>query len=128
MVMTSKRIWLGLFVTVVFTMLVGESVSLIDLAIHPLVQAVVLGFIGTALGAYVARRRFILPALGLWFVTSIAALYNTYRIAEPVGQASISGILQFNAPNIVLSIVAVAAGAVSGQYLARLHWHGHSAN
>jgi len=119
--MTSKRIGLGLLATVAFTVLVEALISLAQLAVHPVARVLLLGFIGTALGAYIARRRFVLPALGLWLLSSVVVFYIVYSIAEPVGQASISGILQFNALGIMFSFAAVMAGAIFGQYLASRH-------
>lgn len=117
--MNSKRTWIGLGITATFGLGAGELVALANLAVGPVTQSVVLGFLGTALGAFVARRGFVLPAIGLWLLDWSANIYFLYRIAEPVGQASVIGILQYNLFALSLSLLAVVAGALFGQALAR---------
>ena len=97
----------------------GELIALANLAVGPVTQSAALGFLGVALGALVARRGFVLPAIGLWLLGWSANIYFLYRIAEPVGQASVLGILQYNPFAISLSLLAVVAGALFGQALAQ---------
>ncbi len=117
--MNSKRIWLGLGIAAAFGLVGGELIALADLAVGPVTQSVALGFPGAVLGAFVARRGFVLPAIGLWLLSWSADIYFLYRVAEPVGQASILGILQYNLLTIILSLLAVVAGAWFGQALAQ---------
>ncbi len=116
--MNAKRILLGLAATAVFGLVAGELISLSNLTVGPVVRTVVLAFLATAVGALVARRGFVFPALGLWFVEWLVVIYFLYRIAEPTAQASILAIARLNLPNIMLSALAVVLGALLGQVLA----------
>lgn len=117
--MNTKRILLGLAASAVFGLVVGELISLANFTVHPVLQSVVPGFLATAIGAFVARRGFVLPALGLWFVEWLLVVYLVYFISAPTGQASLLAIAQTNLLSIVLSALAVAIGALLGQSLAR---------
>jgi|SRR6185312_2968087 len=117
--MNSKRTWIGLGITATFWLVAGELIALANLAVGPVTQSAALGFLGVALGAFVARRGFVLPVIGLCLLGWSANIYFLYRIAEPVGQASILGILQYNVFAISLSLLAVVAGALFGRALAQ---------
>jgi hypothetical protein len=117
--MDTKRILLGLAVAAVSGLVAGELISLANFTFNPLLKSVVLGFLATTIGAFIARRGFILPALGLWFVGWLLVVYLLYFIAAPTGQASFLVIAQINLLSIVLSALGVAIGALLGQSLAR---------
>ena len=117
--MDTKRILSGLAAAAVFGLVAGELISLANFTFNPLLQSIVLGFLATAIGAFIARRGFVLPALGLWFVEWLLVVYLVYLIAAPTGQASFLAIAQRNLLGIVLSALAVAIGALLGQALAR---------
>ena len=121
--MNTKKILLGLATTVAFGLVAGQLLSLGNVALSPVIQSVGFGFVGTALGAFVARRGFLLPALGLWLLGWLGSIYMLYLIAEPTGQASIPAIVQYNLLGGFLSALAVSAGALFGQYLARRSEH-----
>ena len=121
--MTPKKIWLGLAISVAFGLVAGEILSLGNVSLSPVIQSVALGFVATALGAFVARRGFLLPALGLWLLGWLGSIYMLYLIAAPTGQASVPAILQYNLLSILFSAVAVSAGALFGQFLARRAEH-----
>ena len=122
--MDTKRILLGLAAAAAFGLVAGELISLANFTFNPLLQSVVLGFLATTIGAFIARRGFVLPALGLWFVCWLLVVYLLYFIAAPTGQASFLAIVQINLLGIVLSALAVAIGALVGQALARRAWRG----
>ena len=117
--MNTKRILLGLAAAAVFGLVAGELISLANFTVNPALQSAVLGFLATAIGAFIARRGFVLPALGLWLVEWLLVVYLLYFIAAPTGQASFLAIAQVNLRSIVLSALAVAIGALVGQALAK---------
>ena len=117
--MDTKRILLGLAAAAAFGLVAGELISLANFTFNPLLQSVVLGFLATTIGAFMARRGFVLPALGLWFVCWLLVVYLLYFIAAPTDQASFLAIAQTNLLSIVLSALAVAIGALVGQALAK---------
>ncbi len=117
--MNTKRILLGLAAAAVFGLVAGELISLANFTVNPVLQSAVLGFLATAIGAFIARRGFVLPALGLWLVEWLLVVYLLYFIAAPTGQASFLAIAQVNLRSIVLSALAVAIGALVGQALAK---------
>lgn len=117
--MDTKKILLGLAAAVAFGVVAGALISMAKLSVDPVVQSVFLSFLGTAIGAYIARRRFVLPALGLWFVEWLIIVYVLYFIAAPTGRASFFAITQVNLLSIVLSALAVTIGALLGQTLAK---------
>ena len=67
--MKSKRMWAGLAAAAIAGFSVSELVALADLSISPAMEAVATGFTGAAIGAFVARRGFVVPALGLWLLS-----------------------------------------------------------
>ena len=121
--MDTKRILLGLAAAAAFGLVAGELISLANFTFNPLLQSVVLGLLATTIGAFIARRGFVLPALGLWFVCWLLVVYLLYFIAAPTGQASFLAIAQINLLSIVLSALAVAIGALVGQALAKRAQH-----
>jgi hypothetical protein len=121
--MNMKRILLGLAAAAVFGLVAGELISLANVTVDPVLQSIVLGFLATAIGAFIARRGFVLPALGLWLVEWLLVVYLLYFIAAPTGQASFLAIAQINVLSIVLSALAVAIGALVGQALAKRAQH-----
>lgn len=116
--MSTKRIFPGLAAAAAVDLAAAALVSMTSLAAGSVVQAVAIGFLGAAVGGYIARRRFVLPALALSLLEWLAALYLVYRIAEPTGQASVVSIVQLNLPAVLLSSVAVVLGVWFGQSLA----------
>lgn len=125
--MNTKRVFLGLAAAAAFGLVAAELISLASLSIGPVLQSVVLSLFGTAVGGFIARKGFVLPALGLWFVEWLAVFYVLYRVAAGTGQASVMTIAQLNLLNVVLSAVAVALGALLGQALAARTWKAASA-
>lgn len=116
--MNTKGVLLGLAAVAVFGLVAGGLISLADFTVNPELKSVVLGFFGAAIGAFIARRDFVLPALGLWLVGWVLVAYLLYSIAAPTGHASFLAIAQINFLSIVLSTLAVAIGALLGQFLA----------
>lgn len=117
--MNATRILLGLAAAAAFGLAAGQLAPLTDMTGSATMQSVFLCFAGTAIGGFIARRGFVLPALGLWLVEWIVVAWFLLRIAAPTGQASLPAILQLNLPAIVLSAIAVVLGALNGQALAR---------
>lgn len=125
--MNSKRIWAGLAIAAFAGFLITEAFALTNLWISPVIQSVAAGFISTALGAFVARRGFVAPALGLWLLGWVICVSALYWIVEPTGQASILRILQYNRLSISLSALAVLAGTFLGHAMAQ-HFRNTSAS
>ena len=116
--MNTKRGFLGLAAAALFGLVAGELISLVNLPARPVLQSVAVNFFGAAIGALIARRGFMFPALGLWLVEWLAGFYVVYRIAEHTRQASIMAITQLNLVSILLSALAVVLGVLVGQALA----------
>src|SRR6185312_4887981 len=87
LVMDTKRILLGLAAAAAFGLVAGELISLANFTSNPVLQSVALGFLATTIGALIARRGFVFPALGLWFVGWLLVGCLLYFIAAPTGQA-----------------------------------------
>ncbi|WEN15451.1 hypothetical protein PY254_01885 [Rhodanobacter sp. AS-Z3] len=117
--MNTQRILRGLAAAVACGLLIGGLASLAKVTVNPVLPSVVIGFVATAIGAFIARRGFVLPALGLWFAEWLLVVYVVYFIAAPTGQASLLAIIQRNLLSIALSALAVAIGALVGQSLSR---------
>ncbi len=117
--MRMNRIVLGLAAMAVFGLVAGELVSRANIAIDPALRSLVVGLVAAAIGAFIARRGFVLPALGLCLAEWLLVIYALYRIAEPVAQASVLAIAQLNLPIFLRSAAVVALGALLGQAFAR---------
>ena len=117
--MNKSKIVLGILVVVLFWTIGNELINLLDLPIPPIAQSFVVSLFGTGLGAFVAQRNFLIPAFAVWILCWGIAIYILYLIAVPTGQASVIGILQYNAPTIALSALATLIGALVGQLLAQ---------
>ena len=121
--MNTKLIALGV-VAVVATWLIGHQIfGLLNLPLSPTAIAVLSAAIGGGLGAYIAKRNFMLPALVALALCWSAAVFVLYQIAAPVGQASVRELLIFNAISISLSVVALVAGVLAGSALANRQLH-----
>ena len=81
-------------------------------------ESVLVFFLAATAGAWLARDRFVVPALAAWALLWAAVAWMLYLIAAPVHQASIGAILQYNWLAIVLSGAATVAGALCGRVLA----------
>lgn len=116
--MDTKRILLGLAAAAVFGLIAGELISLANFNLSPVMRSVVLSFLAATIGAFIARRGFVLPALGLWFVGWLLVVCLVYFIAAPTGQASLLAIVQINLLSMVFSALAATVGALAGQAIA----------
>lgn len=83
------------------------------------VQSVLELFLGALAGAWLARGRFVVPALVVWALLWAAVAWLLHGIGAPAGGGSIAAILQYNWLAIVLSGAGAVAGALCGQELAR---------
>ncbi|HEU4773704.1 MAG TPA: hypothetical protein VFS82_04195 [Lysobacter sp.] len=81
-------------------------------------ESVLVFFLAAAAGAWLARDRFIVPALVVWAVFWAVVAWMLHLIAAPVAQSSVGAILQYNWLAIVLSGAATVAGALCGRVLA----------
>ena len=115
--MSHKKLWLG------FASLIAIYVALSNLAtaIVPqtitaiTVQPIVISFLASFAGGFIARGRFIFIALGAWAALWVAIGYTLHLIAAPTGHASISSIAQHNWIAFLLSGLATIAGVYIGQ-------------
>lgn len=90
-----------------------------DSAAWSVVQAVLAMFLGALAGAWLARGRFVVPALVAWALLWIVFGWLLHGIGAPAGGGSVAAILQYNWLAIVLSGAAAVAGALCGKVLAR---------
>src|SRR5690554_5881806 len=81
-------------------------------------ESLVIWLVSAFAGAWVARSRFILPAVATWALLWVASVALLYQIAAGAGQGSVVGILEYNAMRIGLSLLAVLLGVAGGQYIA----------
>lgn len=81
-------------------------------------ESILVFFLAATAGAWLARSRFVVPALLAWAVFWTAVIGVLHLIAAPAGGSSIAATLQFNWLAIVLSGAATVAGALCGHILA----------
>ena len=115
----NKNTAIGVAIIVLVWIVGNEVITFLELPISPTTQSVVVSLLGTGLGAFIAKRNFLLPAFAVWFLCWSLALYLLYLVAEPTGQASITGIARYNAIAIGLSAIATLIGVLVGQRLAQ---------
>lgn len=119
--MNTKRIVAGIVAMVATAWavsFVGQMLNLDRFLADPISGGLGL-FLSALVGSFVARSRFVLPALSLWLVLWVAIIYVLYRIAGPVGAPSVIGLLSYNAIALIVSLVGAYSGAVLGQHLSR---------
>lgn len=117
--MLNKKLWLGLATLVAVQIVMSnlaDSIGADDLSYITL-RSVLIAFIAAFAGGTVARRGFVLPALGVWLAIWAATTYVLYQIAEPFGQDPFASILQHNWVAFLLSGAATTVGAFLGQVL-----------
>ena len=90
-----------------------------DSAAWSLAQSVLVPFLSALAGAWVARGRFVVPALVVWALVWAVVTWVLHGIAPERTGPSVAAILQYNWLEIVLSLAATVFGAWSGQLLAR---------
>ena len=118
--MSKQNILLGLLVLVVVQISGGELLRLLGAGQpgdEPW-QSVLVAFVGAFAGGWVARGRFVLPAMTFWFVLWVVVGCIVYGIAASAGQASVVSMIRFNWIAMVLSGAATGTGAWLGQSLA----------
>lgn len=108
-------------VTMVAVMLAADLLfpDLGDSSAWSLAQSVLVPFLAALAGAFIARGRFVLPALVVWVLVWAAVTWVMHRIAPAGAGPTIVAILQYNWLEIVLSLAATVFGAWSGQLLGR---------
>ena len=115
----NKKIAIGMIIAILVWTIGNELIGLLDLPIPPIAQSFVVSLSGGGLGAYVAKRNFLVPALAAWVLCWGIAIYMLYLIAAPTGQASFSGIIGYNWSVIALSAFATLIGVLGGQVIAQ---------
>lgn len=123
--MSNQRILLGLLALAVVQIGAGELLSLFTAGYtgHETWQSTLFAFVAAFTGGWVARGRFVLPAMGFWFALWVVVSCIVYGIAASAGQASVASIIRVNWVAMALSGVATLTGAWIGQTLviARSH-------
>mgnify|MGYP006198812993 CR=1 FL=1 len=77
-----------------------------------------IGFLISAfIGSVVARRNFMVPATIIWAAIWCFTLYFALRIAKPAG-GDMASVISSNWTSVLLSLAAVVAGALLGQFAA----------
>ena len=115
--MNAKMIALGLVATILFWAIASYLISLLPPSIPTAAQAFLVTLLGAALGAYIAKRNFALPAFALLGLYWAYIIYVLYSIAEPTGRASVLGIISNNTSSITLQAFATLIGVIGGQLL-----------
>jgi len=117
--MSHKRLWLGLAAMIAVQMVVSNLFMTIspDQIRFIAPQSVLAAFLAALAGGAIARKGFVLPAMGVWLVVWAAITYVLYRIAEPMMQDLMASIIRNNWLAFVLSGVATGIGALLGQWL-----------
>ncbi|MGY1424149.1 hypothetical protein [Lysobacter sp. A289] len=118
--MFRRKLWLGLATLVAVQIVMSnlaDAIGADDLS-YITSRSVLIAFTAAFAGGIVARKGFVVPALGMWLIIWAAIAYVLYQIAEPFGQAPFASILQHNWVAFLLSGAATAVGAFLGQALA----------
>jgi hypothetical protein len=77
--------------------------------------------IGVAVGTFIARGRFLVPALVLWASGCAVALAFGYRLQLAAVPMSLTDFLAFNLPSMSSKLVASACGLLLGR-MAYIRW------
>jgi hypothetical protein len=118
---TVTRTWFGVVVLILAYFAVGTALGSVH-AVGSLgmpAQAGLLWLICASMASWVVRRGFWVPAAAVWLATWVLVIALLYFIAAPTGQASVVGILQFNALTLTCSAVTAMLGASVGSWRAR---------
>ena len=115
--MNLKRIALGIATTVFLWVIASNLIPLLNFPIPAAVQSFLMTLISVGVGAFIARRGFLIPAFALLALYWACAIYLLYLVAAPTGQASFLGILLTNASALTLQAFATMIGVVGGQLL-----------
>jgi len=121
-----KRIVLGLLTMIAASWAISEAwpPSGLPSSGMELARSAANAFFSAFLGALVARRGFVIPALALMLIVYGIIFTSLYDIAYP--QATYASILQQNAVTFAVSLLATAFGAWLGQWLRRV-WNADTA-
>ena len=114
--MSISKILLGVGAMFAVNMAIGKLLA--AMGVEGLAQHMTAFFFAAFAGGWIARKRFMLAAIGYWAVAWCVVIYILYSIALPTGQASLRGIIGFNVLPIAFTYGAVFVGAGLGQMLA----------
>lgn len=114
--MSMSRTLLGLGVMLAVNMTIGKLLG--AMGVEGLVQYVTAFFFAALAGGWIARKHFLLAAIGYWAVVWCVVVYTLYSVALPAGETSLRGIIGFNVLPIAYTCGAVFAGSGFGQMLA----------
>ena len=113
--MSKKRIAAAVVAMLLVQWSTGTLLALTTSTSGSITQTVVASFAGAFAGGFIANRGFLIPAVILWAVIWGVLIYVVYGIASAAGTASTLEILKNNAAPLLLSGIAVLAGAMIGQ-------------
>ena len=82
----------------------------------PSVLTILLTFLPFAIGAYIARNRFLLVAVSFSIAVWIFGQHILYQIALPTGQADFLRISLGNIPSLFALLVAAVLGTAVGEW------------
>ena len=97
-----------LFATFAFGAL--DALARLDMA----TQAALAWLLSASLASWTVRRGFWIPTAFSWLALWALAIAALYAIAAPIGQASVEGIIRYNAPGLAASAVTAMLGASVG--------------
>ena len=118
--MFNKKLLLGLGTMVFVHILLGKFFGAVveDQLRFITLQSGITALLAAFAGGTVARRGFLLPALGLWLLSLAVITYTLYRISSPATANAMSSIIHYNWASFLLSGIATGIGVLLGQSLA----------
>jgi hypothetical protein len=114
---SNKRIAAAVVAMLIVQWGTGTLLALTASTNGSIIQTVVASFAGAFAGGFIARRRFLIPAIISWTAIWGVLIYVLYSIASAAGTASLIEILKNNAVSLLLPGIAVLVGAKLGQRL-----------
>ena len=105
----NKRVLFGLVAAIASQVIFGYLLSflLISTAVH----SGLICFIGAAIGTYVARRNFIIPAILLWSFNWLLIIYILSAMSD--FEKDTVTLIQFNFIAMLVSLIAAIVGCIS---------------
>ncbi len=113
--MSISKVLLSVGAMFAVNMAIGKLLA--AMGVEGLVQYMTAFFFAAFAGGLIARKHFMLVAIGYWAVVWCVVIYILYSIALPAGPVSLRDIVGFNVLPIAFTYGAVFVGAGLGQML-----------
>ena len=121
-----KRVWLGILTTIAFGALFDLLVPSNSWLGNVLDSSGLGILIMMAVGAFVARRNFLIPALAMTVTFWSITVYVAFQIASTVESTSWFQVAFNNVAGLATYLIAASIGAVVGMRLASIRQASHS--